>query len=240
MHLIRILSSLKACKSRAILTEDQAAEIFQIKLDDDRLPSNQRISSSAVGQLFGVSEKTVRDIWKGRTWIRERVHLDPSRAAIADRTLKRPGRPSKSAPWSESKSLQAVDSALMDDSPHESKSFQDLKDTALSCASRLKMKEGCSIDIVEGIAPQWTDSSSRRTKGLGTPLQPPQVSEELPRAHSAQHRPKVLLPDDWPRAWPVDQIYSAAPLLGSSRSDDPFHDDWRYWRTASSGSSVSS
>ncbi len=41
--------------------------------------------------MFGINEKIVRDIWIGRTWVREIIHLDPSRASKA-RFLMLPGR----------------------------------------------------------------------------------------------------------------------------------------------------
>ena len=40
--------------------------------------------SLAVARTYKVSEKTVRDIWRGRTWHHETLHLDPPRAARAD------------------------------------------------------------------------------------------------------------------------------------------------------------
>ena len=58
-------------KSRAKLTESDALNIYHCK---------GRITNAvALSKLFGVSEKTVRDIWTGRTWSRETWHLDESR-----------------------------------------------------------------------------------------------------------------------------------------------------------------
>ena len=53
------------------LTEDAVIEIFQCKGG----PSN----ASKTARAFAVSEKTVRDIWTGRTWAKETQHLDASR-----------------------------------------------------------------------------------------------------------------------------------------------------------------
>ena len=79
-------------RSRAILSLSQVIEIFKIKLTATTLmqkcPSPWQISA-----LFGVSEKAVRDIWKGRTWARETHHLEPSRQVLM---RKRRGRPSGS------------------------------------------------------------------------------------------------------------------------------------------------
>ena len=73
----------KALKPRAGLTECQAVQIFRSKVD---LPLK---SSAALAALYHVSEKTIRDIWTGRTWSRETWHLDKSRMVL----LKQPGSP---------------------------------------------------------------------------------------------------------------------------------------------------
>jgi hypothetical protein len=70
-----------ALKPRARLTEDQVIQIFKFK---DGL-----LSSSKLATIYRVSEKTVRDIWTGRTWSRETCHLDPSRTFEPKQT----GRP---------------------------------------------------------------------------------------------------------------------------------------------------
>ena len=69
------------CKPRALLTEDQVLEIFKLKWTSK--------SASHLGALHEVSEKTVRDIWMGRTWSLETHHLDTSRRIV----IKNPGRP---------------------------------------------------------------------------------------------------------------------------------------------------
>jgi hypothetical protein len=62
------------------LDEDQAVQIFKFKLD------SQQLSSAALATIYCVSEKTVRDIWTGRTWSKTTQHLDTSR-------LQQPGHP---------------------------------------------------------------------------------------------------------------------------------------------------
>jgi hypothetical protein len=88
--------SVQACKTRTVLTLQQALHIFQIKQSNASSRESERESAAAVARSFGVSEKTVRDIWAGRTWVREMMHLDPARAAKAG-SLKLPGRPKKRA-----------------------------------------------------------------------------------------------------------------------------------------------
>ena len=75
-------------KPRAILNREQAIEIFQLRPSENTVGTGR--SSLAVARTYKVSEKTVRDIWRGRTWHHETLHLDPSRPARADTP---PGRP---------------------------------------------------------------------------------------------------------------------------------------------------
>ena len=56
---------------RCRLTEDEAIGIFQCKGG----PS----SATKTARAYAVSEKTVRDIWTGRTWAKETSRLDASR-----------------------------------------------------------------------------------------------------------------------------------------------------------------
>jgi hypothetical protein len=55
--------------------------IFQIK---SKIPS-----ATKVARFYGVSEKTIRDIWTGRTWAAQTWHLDKSRVL----KIKPTGRP---------------------------------------------------------------------------------------------------------------------------------------------------
>jgi hypothetical protein len=70
-----------ALKPRATLSEAQVIMIFQARASAS--------SSTKVAMVYGVSEKAVRDIWKGRTWSKGTWHLDPSRPL----QLKLTGRP---------------------------------------------------------------------------------------------------------------------------------------------------
>jgi hypothetical protein len=66
-------------KHRARLTEEAVIQIFTRRHD--------KVSPTVVSNLYGVNEKTVRDIWSGRTWSKETRHLDPSRAASSKKIL---------------------------------------------------------------------------------------------------------------------------------------------------------
>jgi phage portal protein BeeE len=62
--------SIQACRTRVILTEEQVIEIFQAKLSNDDLSmeESKKIRAAQLAKKFGVSDKTIRDIWTGRTW----------------------------------------------------------------------------------------------------------------------------------------------------------------------------
>ena len=68
-------------KPDARLTQDQAIDIFNMK--------SSALTAVKIAGSYGVSEKAVRDIWKGRTWSRETRHMDTTRTVV----LKKVGRP---------------------------------------------------------------------------------------------------------------------------------------------------
>ena len=77
-------------KPRAILTSEKAVEIFSRSVPPTGSSSAERPHATSVAREYGVSEKTVRDIWTGRTWSDETRHLDPHRPP---REAKPTGRP---------------------------------------------------------------------------------------------------------------------------------------------------
>ena len=83
-------TSISGSHGRAILTGGQAQAIFGFR---PQALSIHRDRASTLSRMYGVSVKTVRDIWKGRTWYRETYHLDPSKAPMIDRLMKKAGRP---------------------------------------------------------------------------------------------------------------------------------------------------
>jgi hypothetical protein len=58
-------------KHRARLTEEAVLQIFACRHD--------KRSPTVLSNFYGVNEKTVRDIWSGRTWSKETQHLGPAR-----------------------------------------------------------------------------------------------------------------------------------------------------------------
>ena len=69
-------------RKRSRLSEAQVVEIF--------LSKATKLSASKICVRFGVSEKAVRDIWTGRTWAKETMHLVRMRQTVETRTIGRP------------------------------------------------------------------------------------------------------------------------------------------------------
>eukprot|EP00291_Cryptomonas_curvata_P013449 CAMPEP_0172184708 /NCGR_PEP_ID=MMETSP1050-20130122/19733_1 /TAXON_ID=233186 /ORGANISM="Cryptomonas curvata, Strain CCAP979/52" /LENGTH=262 /DNA_ID=CAMNT_0012858551 /DNA_START=163 /DNA_END=948 /DNA_ORIENTATION=+ len=102
------------CPFIVILTADQARNIYLLRsASTAEGPAATSVSgkSSLVAELFGVSPKTIRDVWNRKTWtqvtrslwsegeacLHEREHMTPEQRAAAGDTepflLKRRGRP---------------------------------------------------------------------------------------------------------------------------------------------------
>ena len=75
---------------RAILTEEQAQIIFRHK---PTAFSQDRDKAGVLARRFGVSIKTVRDVWVGRTWYRATFHMDRTKPFEPERLEKKAGRP---------------------------------------------------------------------------------------------------------------------------------------------------
>ena len=72
-------------KPRAVLTRKIAVDIYRYKIE------NREAVDSAIGRhacmlagTYGVSEKTIRDVWTGRTWSEETRILDPTSSKNAN------------------------------------------------------------------------------------------------------------------------------------------------------------
>jgi hypothetical protein len=60
-----------AAKPRTVLTQEDVMAIFRLSMSNNTLfdsTAKKRPSAVAVAQHYAVSEKTIRDIWTGRTW----------------------------------------------------------------------------------------------------------------------------------------------------------------------------
>ena len=85
----------KSERKQTILTSEAAIEIFNLRpaLKTPIGDAANQLRSSTVAKVFGVSPKTVRDIWVGRTWYRQTLPLDPERLNTSERLSKQMGRP---------------------------------------------------------------------------------------------------------------------------------------------------
>ena len=69
-------SSHKIRSPKRILTDEQAKEIYQIYLAEfspssstSMLVKRKSSTSTKLAAMYGVSPKTIRDVWNGRTWV---------------------------------------------------------------------------------------------------------------------------------------------------------------------------
>ena len=200
-------------KTRAILSSEQAIEIFKIKLTNQTATRSQPLSPCVVARAYGVSEKAVRDIWNGRTWLRETMHLDPIMAA----RLRPPrclhlcvdqGKADGSDP---SKPNLDASSSAADLSPASARfKFPSTPQACPHAASFVSTanhagRRGAWWDAVTALCPAAQQESAL----------------QRPSSVVATHR--CLRGDRH------DSSAESAPLPESSCADDPFHDDWRYW-----------
>ena len=73
-----------AARHRGRLTGPEVQSIY--------LAKKQGIRATKIAGSFGVNEKTVRDIWSGRTWAKETLHLrqgDSERSGSLSRVIER-------------------------------------------------------------------------------------------------------------------------------------------------------
>jgi hypothetical protein len=58
-----------------MLTRDQAIAIYRVRLQNEDSTFG-RTRAAEVARIYRVNEKTVRDIWSGRTWRKDTESLD--------------------------------------------------------------------------------------------------------------------------------------------------------------------
>ena len=77
---------------RAVLTEKEAIEIYCFKYS----LSSSDLSSNRIARKYGVSPKTIRDIWNGRTWKRSTLNsgLPFQHLQISPVDVRKPEKPS--------------------------------------------------------------------------------------------------------------------------------------------------
>ena len=258
----KIVPSLLACKTRAVLTEAQAIEIYQIKQKNDSSKHGvRRCSAASIARQFGVSDKAVRDIWMGRTWFRELMHLDPARATMPER-LKLPGRPRGkrngkdsgtvtctpdigsdldylSAHWQSSSSVRhSINCPALQSSERTRLSQTPLPSVASSFPARDAKSQATTPNITAaGLwwSEGWTSEEEACAHFALDKASPPPAStaeSQLLAACAFGHSAPLLTSEIFADIHSND---AAAVSLLDFRADDPFHDDWPHWPAKDSG-----
>ena len=117
---------------RARITASDAISIFKLKG-----PSS---SATIVARKYGMSEKAIRDVWKGRTWARETWHLDMARPSHFKQIGRPVGRKDK-FPRKKAATLRAVPQSTSRVSPDPVSSFE--QSSILSTAARQNLSSPC-------------------------------------------------------------------------------------------------
>ena len=199
--------SIDACKTRTILSKQQVFEIFMVRLTNDSSEPVHRIGARLLAEQYQVNEKTVRDIWCGRTWHRETLHLDPNRKLDPSR-FKAPGRPRclKNACCKvHSTTLQSART-----SPKKSTRQQQQITRPGKQATEAAVQTGPGDNALGGSAGLTVQSGERMLGGdVASATACSGFAERLMLQASIEEE--------------VD------PLPTSSSAEDPFHDDWPYW-----------
>ena len=194
---------------RTILSCDQARAIFMSK---PTLSSNRKYHTTKLAKFYGVSPKTIRDIWVGRTWYRATYFLDASKPASAERLQKKLGRPrgakdikprAKKHPSYFDFSLQSLEQSLLYQIVGSTDMVMDTNVTSLEPKTGFNAAE----DMLS--SSPFYDSYIATTSSADV-------------THAAFSSPKFEAPIDW-------AAYISEGWCRSSPFNDPFHDDWAYW-----------
>ena len=185
--------------SRAILSSQQVRAIFVSKPPNS---SNQRSHASDLSKVYGVSPKTIRDIWIGRTWYRETCFLDRTKPVCSERLDKKIGRPM----------------GAKDMRPRSKKRPTIFKSKQLPSYTMLDTPVA-----LQGLAKSV--STSYKTKIDGHRFWP-RSSTFLSRSSGSSYETCGvefgMQPIDW-AAYLLDNCASLPQFT------DPFHDDWAFW-----------
>uniref|UniRef100_A0A7S0LV42 Uncharacterized protein n=1 Tax=Cryptomonas curvata TaxID=233186 RepID=A0A7S0LV42_9CRYP len=200
---------------RAILTERDAQDIFMYKPASS---AKERYNAGVLARFYGVSIKTVRDIWVGRTWYRSTFHLDPSKPILSARLDKKPGRP-RGAKDSKprTRTLYKVDSTPTSD------------ETTLPLHVAVACHRPTFYTCLASAAQPPTDAIASTIEGA----QELRGAEPYCSITRHEYAPHFSCSESTPPQSPdgSDDAPCAASWLSCSSSDfaDPFHDDWAFW-----------
>ena len=80
-------TSIVRIKPHAVLTRECVIEIYRYKIENVEVVSAVGRHACILAAKYGVSEKTIRDIWTARTWSEETSILDPKRHKSANESV---------------------------------------------------------------------------------------------------------------------------------------------------------
>lgn len=191
--------------SRCILSTAQVLDIFRLKTFDCEAKKRKGAASAkAVAKIFGISSKTVRDIWMGRTWYRATHHLEPSRVDAAERLEKRPGRP-KGAKDSKPR----IRKHMTSESEHEDHTLENCAVNHQISASRVKEDRRGSLTQLHC-----------RVEMASNHYQIDFKHQDINDVVCVASIHKTNQEQSFQPSWDI----------GTQDFVDPFHDDWHYWQ----------
>ena len=193
--------------ARAVLTEKDAIAIFRQR---DKQPHGKDRANLLASQ-FGVSIKTIRDIWVGRTWYRSTCLLDPSKPIDLQRLQRKVGRP-----------LGAKDSKprLVQQQVRKQQMHQSRNQLPAASAEEAQWLRSLVNENVGGL----------HFNACRPPTYSPTILLPVPSFDCSA----TLL--NRGHGDPTLRAISARADRSDSKSaacDDPFHDDWPFWTTSS-------
>ena len=135
----------QCAKPRAVLTKEQVIDICRLSAFKDTKAS--RPTATSVAKAFCVSEKTIRDIWKGRTWCNETLPLDSSRQPKLRKKTGRPLGRKDSAPRRPKQApRRPIGSSKLETRPQDSIAVSDRSPQALLISRpKAKSEDGSSL-----------------------------------------------------------------------------------------------
>ncbi len=188
--------------ARAILTDDQARAIFKCKPSSI---SNDRYKAALLARMYGVSAKTVRDIWVGRTWYWATYPLDLSKPISTERLERKLGRPR----------------GAKDSKPRSRKLYPDSEEVEKSASADCAVEAGGCLASRSSIVRQFILSDDK-----GFALSSADIISSNPPTTALAAKAVPASAQTWHEAL----IYAST----STDFVDPFHNDWHFWPKESS------
>ena len=195
-----MLRLLPQYKTRTVLQESEAIEIFLLRPLSSEL--HETPCSELVGKRYGVSSKTIRDIWVGRTWYRTTHHLDPTRMDSTERLARHPGRPKGSK----------------DSRPRISKAQKEHGARRFTACASKKSKQPDTINVmmIRQAMPDLCVKPVVQTSETAFPDTPNAASVNGPYSSDAFESA-------------TSQAVERLNVKVQASFVDPFHDDWQHW-----------